>query len=314
MTEEKLHIIERIGLIKRKHIYFVLLILIILPMVYPMVLPVAVGEMTDTMFAHIENEIEPGDYVILVGQGVNPKDMLDRGWMWVDMVRHLWSKEGPGGEHVKITLMSYAGFSEYADLILKFAVGDDLGTKFKYGIDYVNLGQVLSMTEAGFAAFARDAGWCGVTTDFYGTPLDEIPITQETKGWEIDDFDMVVLIAGAVYSVSQQMGQWLPYFPEQKTNIMMIGYPMILPIWMPYYKAGNVLGITNGLRGAAEYEMKMIAEGKTLIAAYAVQSIGPYSTGHLYVVILLILGNFSYLYTKYVLKKEPKTVAEGDRW
>jgi hypothetical protein len=307
MTEavESKHFMQKLGELDRRIIYIVMLIAVIVPTVTPLSLPVSIGAMTKVMFNYIEDNIEPGDHVIMIGQGINPADMLDRGWMWVAFIRHLWGMEGPAGEHVRITVMSYAGFSEEVETVFKWAVGDKLGTEFIYGVDYVNLGQCLSFDVPGYKTTAEDTGWCGNVADHYGTPLDDLPLTQETKGFKINDFDMVVLVAGIGYSVSQQMGQWSPYFPGGKTNVMMIGYPMILPIWMPYAATGQILGVTNGLRGAAEYEGILEQEGVGVPALkYGTFAIDAYNTSHLAVCIFLIMGNVSYLYTRFVLKKE----------
>ncbi len=303
MTKENRGFMEKLGTIPRKPMYAIIFISVLIPTIVPISFPISINPATRVAFQQTD-DIQPGDHVLLItATGVNPQQMLDTGWTWVSMVRHLWAKEGPNGEHVKITFMSYGGLDEKFELILKYAMGDKLGTEYIYGVDWVNLGTCLSYDASGFAAIAADAGWAGKVVDRYGTPLDDIPISQETKDFDISDFKLVYLIPGVGYTVMTMLGQWAPYFEGGKTNVLIISMPMYYSIFQPYYSAGTIRGLTNGLRGGAEYEALVAAQGIAGVQ-YASINIGPYSSTHLLAVALLILGNISFVYTTYFKKEE----------
>jgi len=291
---------EKIGEIPDRVVYALLLIAFIIPMTVPMSLPVAVTPETIDMYNFLET-IKPGEHVRFC-IGLDPKAMMDTGWSTVAMIRQMWSKVGPNGERVKFTFVSWTGLAERLNDWLIFAFGRDFQKTFRYGIDYVNLGNVLPSTEFGFATFARDA-WCGTVYDMYGTRLDTIPLTKETKGWNIANFKANIGVPGtSSHGLGQITGYFLPYFPDFKTNVIWVTGPITYYFWVSYIGKGYVKGITNGLFTGAEYEQLLLQKGYTLLETYATKSISPYSTTNVLAMALLILGNISYFLTRKKVK------------
>jgi len=67
---------------------------------------------------------------------------------------------------------------------------------------------------------------------------------------------------------------------------------------MPFYTSGQIFGLANGLRGAAEYE---ILSGNL---GTAVASNDAISTSHVLILAFIVAGNVLYFYRKYKGKKE----------
>jgi len=306
---------EKLGNINNKYLYVILVLGILIPTITPLKLPVGIGAMTEKMYSYIDQNWNPGDIVFLPGEGLTLKDILDRGWMWVDFIRQIWAKEGPNGEHVRLVIMSFVAYAEQTDTILATAVGKaNLGTKFKKGIDYINLGVCFSNDMAGYKALAEDAGWGGKTKDFDGVPLDSTPLGRAVKGYKLNDYKGIILIGSTgARNIQYQLGQWMPYFPGGHLPMIIIGYPMVTPQFLPYVGTGVVIGVTNGLTGAAEYDVKLNKMHNPYLTnmnqqAYAVLSIDPYNTTHLTCLVFLILGNASAVYMRFVYKKKEQKV------
>jgi len=303
MTETKVEqksFLEKLGNIPNRIIFAVIMILVIIPLIFPVILPINISAETQMVYAAID-AIQPGDY-IRICSGVSPYAPIDMGYTIMAILRQLWSKEGPNGEHVRIVFVSWTGNSEYLDLVIRYAIGSDWGTKIKYGIDYVNLGNVLAMTDAGFATLARDA-WAAVSYDFYGTPLANIPLAAHVKGWNMAQFKLNICnTGGTAHSLGQIVGYFLPYFPDLKTNALFMGDSQIYSFWVGYAHAGFIRGITNGVFTAAELEKLEVQKGIKLQAMYANATLGPYNLVNLFVIFLIVIGNISYFATRKKVK------------
>jgi hypothetical protein len=61
-----------------------------------------------------------------------------------------------------------------------------------------------------------------------------------------------------------------------------------VPEVMPFYTSGQIDGLTQGLRGAAEYELLVNKPGS------AVAKMDAQSLGHLAIILFVIIGNIAY--------------------
>jgi len=83
------------------------------------------------------------------------------------------------------------------------------------------------------------------------------------------------------------------------TPLVSILSQVMVPSAIPYWQAGQMVGIISGLQGAAEYEQVMGTPGRGMA------SMGAQVFGHIYLIFLIALSNIVYLATR---SKKP---AEG---
>jgi hypothetical protein len=144
-----------------------------------------------------------------------------------------------------------------------------------YGKDYVNIGY-LAGGEVMFVSFGNDVQGTAVK-DFYGTPIDQLPMMQKMKTYK--DINLVVFVipsppAGLVRVFSTTF------------NLPMIGvitggeYPGAL-----VYFPNQIKGLLNGLKGGGELETLLHKPGACLASTDPVTALLFMNVG------LLILGN-----------------------
>lgn len=268
---------DKMQNVDRRVFYWILFVLLMVPFVFPLGLGVKVTQPTRDLYNGIRTpEVEPGDVAIVnFGFGVSAWPECLPGT--VVCVKALFR------EDVKIIFMG-----PHTDVSLTWArlqdlVSDDFATK-EYGVDYVYLGYITG----GDSAIAQLASSIRSVypTDNYGTPLDDIPMMEDVDGWE--DIELVL---------SSDTGDWGIYFLTQwqstyGTRLAEIGIAMLGSSGMPRYLAGNYFGLSIGSRGGAELELLIGEPGE---ATTAMDSI---SVSHLYIVLVVILGNIGYFASK----------------
>lgn len=149
-----------------------------------------------------------------------------------------------------------------------------------YGEDYIFLGfrpqyiaAILAMGESIPATFP---------TDYLDQPLAELPL-----GAELANYDSVA----AVLSIADGSltTHWIEYGQAQYGVPILAGVTAAMATtYDPYLASGQMTAMTNGLRGAAEYE-KLIGIGGSGARGMLAQS-----SAHLYVVLLIVIGNIIY--------------------
>ena len=268
---------DKLQNVDRRIFSWILFVLLMIPFVNPIGLPVKVTPPTSDLYDGITApNVEPGDVAIVnFGFGVSAWPECLPGT--VVCVKALF-REG-----VKLIFMG-----PHTDVSLSWAqvqskASNDFATK-EYGVDYVYLGYITG----GDSAIAQLASSIRSVypTDAYGTSLDNIPMMENVDGWE--DIELVL---------SSDTGDWGYYFLTQwqstyGTRLAEIGIAMLGSSDMPRYLAGNYFGLSIGSRGGAELEMLI---GEPDDATVAMDSI---SVSHLYIVLVVILGNIGYFASK----------------
>ena len=119
-------------------------------------------------------------------------------------------------------------------------------------------------------------------TDYYGTPLDTIPIMQNITNY--DQIDILVDLAS-----SNTTEAWIIYANDQYNLKIAAGVTGVMISQMfPYLQTGQLVGLMSGILGAAEYE-NLVG-----VPAKGMQYINVNSFVHLLIVILVVFGNIAY--------------------
>jgi len=246
------------------------------PFVYPLGLPVTINDNTKDLYnGCIAPLIEEGDVaVVQFGYGVGS---------WTELMP-------PTVVITKALLRSGAKVifcGTAIDIEISIRQLQDLApndfSSAEYGKDYVILGY-MPAGETTIAQLARDIRSV-FPTDASGTPLDEIEMMKNVNS--MDDIK-VMLTADSGATGENIMKQWV----REPTMVGSIGIGLAGSGKIPYWLAGNLFGLSIGVRGGAELE-KMIGE-----YGEATTSMDSINVSHILVVGLVILGNIGYLVSR----------------
>jgi hypothetical protein len=161
-----------------------------------------------------------------------------------------------------------------------------------YGVDYVNLGYspgnelvIQRMGSSIPATFPRD---------FRGTPIQEIPLMQGIVNFSNVDY-VFNLSAGYPGTV-----EWVQFAVDRFHARMGAANTAVqAPLVYPYVHAGQLTGLSGGMKGAAEFEKLtgFIGKGTKFMLSQ--------SFAHLIVILFIIIGNTAYFITR--ARKKEKT-------
>jgi hypothetical protein len=150
----------------------------------------------------------------------------------------------------------------------------------RYGVDYVNLGY-----KPGGSAVIMGMGsmiHSVYPQDLRGTPLSALPVM---KG--IRNFDQVAILVDL--ATGNAPGAWIAFAHQRFYVKMAIGITAVMATdFYPYYQTGQLVGILNGMRGAADYET-LIGHDDTGTLGMSSQSVA-----HLVIILFVLLGNIGY--------------------
>ena len=264
-------IIERISKIDRRVIYWLFIIIVAFPHIRPFGLPLAVTEYTESFYDKIENNYEAGD-VCIYSLDVTLSSSAELGGGVVASVRHL-SRKG-------IKIVAYSGSPEgplIFDSLMKPAL-DAAG--YEYGVDYTYLGYAAG-GETLVARLMEDISEV-YPTDYYGTPITELPLMDDHN--KATDFDFCFGFGNPIYYLRQ-------WYSKYQSIVLCMTTANNFATNFPHLDAGYV-DMTNGVNGCAEYEVLL---GYSGIAGSSVDST---SMAQLMIIALIFLGNIVYFIQK----------------
>lgn len=262
-------------------IFVILFLAFALPLLYPIVLPMKVDKWSLQVYDFVEALPEGSIILMENGNGAATYPQCGSG-MVVQMVQ-LLSKD------MKIVMFTCGPeMAFWADK----AIQDTLSklpsdVPAENGVNWVHLGFVTG-GETGVAALAADIRSV-IKNDYYGTPIEEIPLLENIN--HATDFDAIVWHGAAETSIPWGIRQIVVPF-----DIPMTGSVTLVDIASmgPYIDAGLLNGVAGGLKGSADYEYLMRMTGPALAQIMTVNIAG------LFWIILIIMGNILH----FVVRKE----------
>jgi len=275
MSGERESFWKKLAKIDRRILYWILLILIIVPLLRPIGLPIAYSQSVLDAYDTIKN-LKPGSRVLLsiettvaAAPEVTPAMVAITKYLATLPVKivviSLWP-EGPGIFHA--------------------AAAPILAEKKKYGTEWVFIGFVagheVALSELGVDIHKL------VTVDYYGTPIKDLPLMSEYRSAK--DVDLVVEV-NSMDGTGLWVRQWQSKY---STNIVTAEAGTSFPLYYGYYRAKLVKGMLGGLRGGAEFEKLTNNVGK------AVASMDALSLAHLLTIGLVFINNIGY----FMIRKE----------
>ncbi|HXG21580.1 MAG TPA: hypothetical protein VNN62_21200 [Methylomirabilota bacterium] len=269
-----MNLAHRLLRLDRRIIFLLIGLATLLPLLYPVGLPIRVSPEVRRVYDYIERL--PQGSVILLSFDFEPGGKPELYPMAIALLRHAFRK------NLKVIGMTLwpagAGLAETA-----FAqVAQEMHKE--RGADYVFLGYapgdasaVISMGQDFHAAFP---------TDYYGVPTDALPVLKNIR--TLRDLPYVLSLSVGFPGLDT----WYVYGKEKYGFELGGGCTAVsAPRFYPLLDTGQINGLLGGLRGAAEYEILLGAEGKALAGMDA------QSATHFLIIFLILICNSVYFLT-----------------
>ena len=273
--------IIRMGRLDRRIIFLVIALVVILPLFFPLGLPIRATSASKEVFDTIE-KLKAGDKALLSFE-YGPATKPEIHPMSIAILRHFFEK----GVKVYVTCLWPDGQFMAQEALQEVAVDQYHKT---YGEDYVLLG-FRPGQEAVVKGIVSDLRAL-YSIDAYGTLIDEIPMMKGVNRFA--DFDYL-FSASAGYPGTVE---WVQYATDPTGVVMSTGTTSIqVNEVMPYVQSGQIHGILCGMPGAAEYE-SLIGQPGTGASGMDAQSIA-----HVVIVGFIIFGNIAFFLQRQQQKK-----------
>lgn len=258
----------------RRIIFLLIALATLLPLLYPVSLPIRVSPEVRRVYEYIEQL--PAGSLMLLSMDFEPGGKPELYPMAVALLRHAFQK------NLKVLGMTLwpagAGIAEIAFTEVAREQGKEKG------VDYVFLGYapgdasaVISMGQDFHAAFPAD---------YYGTKTVDIPLLQKVRS--LRDMQYVMSLSVGFPGIDT----WYVYGKEKYGFELGGGCTAVsAPRFYPLLDTGQINGLLGGLRGAAEYEILLGVNGKAM-AGMAAQS-----ATHFVIIFLIVICNALYFLT-----------------
>ena len=271
----------KIGSIDRRWIFLIIAAVVIVPLIFPVGLPIRPTDTTKNVYDSIEKL--PAGSKVLLSVEYSPSTRPENHPMTISILRHLFKNN----HKVFITCLWPDGQFMAQDALNQVAKQEFNKT---YGVDYVFLG-FRPGNEAvvkGIVSNLRKL----YTVDVYQKKIDEIPLMKGINNFK--DFDFLFSSSAGFPGTIE----WVQYASDPTGIPMASGVTSIqVNEVMPYVQAGQMVGVLAGMPGAAEYEALINQKGS------ATSGMDAQSVAHLVIVLFIILGNVSFFIERNRSKK-----------
>ena len=274
MNQTSKTIWAKLAVIDKRILYWVLIILLVIPYLVPIGFPITVSQSTLDLYEFIDT-LGPEDVCVFSING----DVS--GWSEVlpcevAIIKH-FLRQG-------VKIIVWGGSQDTSmtwDEIMRHVPEVN---NLEYGVDYVYIG-FLAGGETTIKALSEDIHSV-INADAYGTPISELKLMETVKSWR--DISFIVSTAHGETPLTYSKHWYSTYgVPIGGNVISMEGSSL-----MPYYKSGQLVGMAIGVRGGGEYE-------------YLIKDFGLATTGldalnvsHLLFVAVVIIANISMVMTR----------------
>lgn len=262
---------ERMLKIDRRIIFLVIGLCTLLPLLYPVGLPIRISSEVHGVYDHIESL--PERSVFLLSLDFDPASKPELHPQAIALLRHAFRK------NLRVVAMTlWVSGTGMADQLVT-QVAKEMGKE--NGKDYVFLGWspgntavIINMGQNLYNTFP---------SDYSGKPTKGLPVLEDVQSLK-DVSYMVSLGAG-----NPGVEAWY-VFGKDKYKFEMGGgcTGVMAPGLYPLLRSGQINGLIGGLRGAAEYESLIGQKGK------AVAGMDAQSATHLAIIVLVIMCNLFY--------------------
>lgn len=266
---------SRMQEIDRRYLYVLLMIVMILPIFIKMPLPMFITNSTQQAYDTVEHIPDHG--FALISCSWSGSTQAENRPQTEAILRHLM-KRG-----IKVCVFSAEPVGATYSYNVAKAIAKEYN--YKYGTQWVHLGW---MQQPAIVAKALKNDVQGaLQKDRNGTACSKLPIFKGIN--TVKDIDYLVEITGtAMYQL------WIGLLVKSTPNLKYVCAltAVMAPECYPLLQSGQINGLLEGMKGAAEYE-KMIG-----VSSSATAAMGAVSWGHVLIMVLIVLGNIGYIMQK----------------
>ena len=262
---------ERMLKIDRRIIFLVIGLCTLLPLLYPVGLPIKISSEVRGVYEHIESL--PERSVFFISFDFDPASKPELHPQAIALLRHAFRK------NLRVVTMTlWVSGTGLADQIVT-QVAKEMGKE--NGKDYVFLGWspgntavIINLGQNLYKTFPSDYG---------GKPTNGLPVLDGVQS--LRDVDYMVSLGAGTPGVEA----WY-VFGKDKYKFEMGGgcTGVMAPGLYPLLRSGQINGLIGGLRGAAEYESLIGQKGK------AVAGMDAQSATHVAIIVLVMICNLFY--------------------
>ncbi len=265
-------ILNRLQAIDRRWLYLVIFAAVLVPFLSGLKLPAGVPSPATTgVYDYIERL--PSGSVILLSVDYSPASLAELEPMAKAVVRHAFARG-----HRVIALALFPEGAMMINRILDEVVPEMDKT---YATDYVNAGFKPGRV-AVILGMGKDIIGVFEDTDAQGNALSKMPVMAGVKSYK--DIDLLINFAAGNIPFA-----WITYAHEQYQQQVGVGVTAVMATDLyPFWKSGQLVGVINGLKGAAEYENLIQKPG------WGAAGMSSQSIAHLLIIVFIILGNIGY--------------------
>jgi hypothetical protein len=278
-------IIEILTNIDRRIIYLILLIVVILPLIFPSVEKVRVMPPVEKLYYAIDTI--PAEKAVIVDFDYEPQTAPELDPMGFAILRHVFKRK------IKLLVLSLyvqpLGLAQNAltQVTEEFnSVAKTNADSIIYGRDYVFLGWVpppiipiLGMGESITNVY---------TVDYYGNQTDTLPLMEEITNY--NDVGLLVSLSG-----SDIPKYWIAYAQSRFGLPVGAGITAVSASeFYPYLQSGQFSGMLVGMKGGAEYEEMVERNLKIKARRKASEALLSLTYAHLVMILFIVIGNVGY--------------------
>jgi len=271
-----MNLLAKLQNIDRRVLYLLLTAVIAVPLL------VRPSRHPHVIFSEVENayatiDAVPEDKIVIVSTVWSAGTSAENRPQTEAVMRHMFDKG------IKFVVISWDAVGAELTYDVGLELEKELGKE--YGKDWVHVGYRIPQIYAVVSGMAED--FQGVMEhDRFKTKLSEIPVTKHVKNHEQ---------IGAVIEItpSGTVGSWIAYF-NMPYHVPLVYCPtaVMAAEAYPFLDSGQMAGMVNGVIGAAQYETLIGRENERTYAAAASWAL---SSAHVFIILLIILGNIGYL-------------------
>ncbi len=264
--------LERLQNVDRRIIYVLLFIVCFIPMASPLGIPLEVNKTTQMVYDIVDG-LNPATDKVLFVMDYSVGGSADVHPQAVATAKHLARKGIP------FVMAAFVNDGTmFAEQIITM-----LGDQVVYGSDVINLGYMAGM-ETAVKAFV-EAPKTAFSVDFRGNPVASQPIMASIN--DIRDFSFIIDFQTGQPGYQDFLRQ-LPPGMSYAAGIVTVSVPNV----MPYLDSGQLSGLLQGLRGAAEYEVLLQEPGEGAARMDA------QSMAHVVIILFILIGNAAYFLSR----------------
>ena len=266
-------LLERLEYVDRRILFVALAVAIVVPLLVPLPLPLAVSPMVRDLYDAVEQV--PDHSIVLVSADYDPAGKPELDPFYLALMHQLGRKD------LRVVILSlWAAAPPLTEQVL-LDVGFETTYGKKRGVDFVHLGfkegrQIVmkAMGQSIRQTFPKD---------YEGHPVADVPLMREVDTFR--DIALLVDVSAGNPGVKEYV-----QVVQSRYGIRMVGACTAVsgPDYVPYYKAGQLLGLAAGMKGAAEYE-KLVGHPGSATTGMAAQS-----ASHVLLIAFIFFGNVMY--------------------